>query len=637
MNKFYLAIILSVSAMVFAATADVRSQTTAVPASAQDVARPGLMGIVRDNDGKPLSGVAVSARASDQTFTTSVYTDERGKYVFPPLAAGDYKLWAQAVKFSTERAELTVQGSRTENRNLTLKSLADFESQLTGLEWYDSLPDDTANHRRVKQVMYVACTGCHSLDVILQNRFDEAGWQAIVKAMESATFNGWRGNPNLPAYQLDWQGQIMRYHRDDLAKYLAEMRGPGTSPMALKTQDRPAGDAARVVVTEYDLPIAERANELAWYNGSDWMQGPSTGMHGAVGVHDVLVDAAGYAWVSQSRTTFETNRTFTKLDPKTGEMKAFKVVGGDGKTLVVDQIGLDRMGNIWGHGRESFIRLDPSTETFTQFPLPQVVGGLMNSTDADSKGRVWVNGRHSNVVEFDPAEQDKPGVAYPGWHVVQQMTPGDGHTYGITTDADDNVWWSESYVDKVAKKDLKTGKVYEIDMRDPDYDVRKELATAADLAFYDSIGAETWGSNSASPLPYANMPRRISADKNGKTVWVPNWAQSNLAEIDIHTLKVKYHTLPIHAHPYKTTVDKQHNVWTNVALADAVLKFNPATQAWTMYRLASHGCGSRHISVDDLRGEVWLPCDQSDKVARFQFRTVQEIRALEASGASTEK
>jgi virginiamycin B lyase len=622
MNKSYLTLIVGIAAAYLAFTAVGRSQSAA--------SAPVVMGTVRDSAGKPLNGAAVSARASDQTLTTSVYTDDRGVYVFPRLVAGKYRLWAQAVGFTTQKTELALDGSHTVVRDLTLNPLADFEAQLTGYEWFNSLPDDSVNHRRLKQVMFVACTGCHSLDLVLQNKFDETGWNAIVKSMETGTYNGWRGTEDIPADQLGWQGQIIRYHRDELAKYLAEVRGPNSAPLVFKPLDRPAGDAARVVVTEYDMPIAERGNEMPWYNGADWMLGPSTGMHGMVGVHDVLLDAAGTAWISQSRTTFETNRTLVKLDPKTGSMKAIHLAGADGKIIFVEQMGPDQAGNLWMHSTDSLIRLNTSNETFTLFPMPVVMGGMANSTDADSKGRVFVNGRFG-VAEFDPAEQSKTGVAYPGWHLYQQQTPGNGTTYGVTVDRDDNVWWSESYADKVARRDMKTGKVTEFDMRDPGYAARKALATPADLAFYDSIGAESWAGNSAEPLPYANMPRRLSADKNGNTVWVPNWADSNLAEIDIHTLKVTYHPLPIHVHPYKTTVDKNHNVWTDTSLADAVFRFTPATQTWTMFRLPSHGCGSRHVSFDDVRGDLWLPCDQADKVARFQFRTAAGIRALEAA------
>ena len=167
-------------------------------------------------------------------------------------------------------------------------------------------------------------------------------------------------------------------------------------------------------------------------------------------------------------------------------------------------------------------------------------------------------------------------------------------------------------------------------MHDPGYDVRKALF-AQDQRFYDSIGAMTWAANSAEPLPYSEMPRRLSADKNGDTVWVPNWAQSNLAEINIHTGKVIYHELPMKVHPYKTTVDKNHNVYTDIQAGDGVYKFTPATNQWTYYPLPTHGCSSRHMSFDDVRGEAWVPCDQADTVDRIQFRSTEQIQRLKAT------
>jgi len=629
--------LLTVTIASLAAMGALALQSTAAGASSPLTAPPALTGFIRDSHGKPLNGVAVSARSSEQTFTTSVYTDDRGEYVFPPLAAGTYRLWAQAVQFRTERYELRLDGQHAAKLDLKLTPLLNYEAQLTGVEWYDALPDDTVNHRRLKQVLYVACTGCHGLDVVLQNRFDEAGWRSILKAMQSAWYSGWRGAADLPASDLRWEAQITRYHQEELAQYLAEMRGPAPSPMSFKPMDRATGDAARVIITEYDLPISARENELPWYNGDDWMDGPSTGMHGIVGTHDVIVDATGQAWISHSggRSTFESNRAMIRLDPETGDMSAYQLLDGKGKMVPVEQISsIDAMGNIWMHSDDAIIRLDTNTRQFTALAMPAVMGGMVNSTDADSKGRVWVNA-HFGAVRFDPAEPAAAGAAYPGWQFFQQLTPGDGITYGISADAEDNPWWSESYVDKVATRDMKSGRVSEIDMRDPDYEARKALATAADLAFYDSIGAGTWSTNSASPLPYANMPRRLAADKHGTTVWVPNWAQSTLAEIDIHSKQVTYHRLPIHVHPYKTIVDRQHNVWTDTSLADAALKFNPATGQWTIYRLPSRGCGSRHMGFDDFRGEAWIACDQASKVARIQFRTTEAIQQLRAASTAT--
>jgi streptogramin lyase len=482
----------------------------------------------------------------------------------------------------------------------------------------------------MKQVLYVACTGCHSLSVALQNRFDQSGWKTILQAMESATYNGWRGRHDIPAAELMWEGQIIRHHEDELAKFLSEVRGANAPLHQLHTLPRPTGDAARAVVTEYELPIAERKNEMPWYTGADWSLGPSTGMHGIVGVHDVFVDNDGLAWISQSRITFETNRSLLKLNPQTGDMKVFNFEDDQLGQIFVEQMGQDPMGNIWMHDYSKnarLIKLDPRTETFTAYPVPKVMLPVNNSTTSDSKGRIFVNGSHG-ALEFDPSELGKTDVAYPGWHLYQQHTPGNGINYGIAADSEDNIWWSEAYADKVAERNMKTGKVYEIDMHDPGYDERKALFPKKDLDFYDSIGAETWAQNSAEPLPYANMPRRLSADKKGSTVWVPNWADSNVAEIDIHTRQVRYHPLPQHAHPYQTSVDKDHNVWTDVGMLDGIFRFRPKTNDWTLFQLPSHGCGSRHSSVDDIRGEVWVPCDQSDKVARFQFRTADDIARL---------
>ena len=67
--------------------------------------------------------------------------------------------------------------------------------------------------------------------------------------------------------------------------------------------------------------------------GTDWMLGPSTGMHGIVGIHDVMLDAAGTDWITQDRTTFENNRSLVKLDPKTGETWAYQVRSPTGQLV----------------------------------------------------------------------------------------------------------------------------------------------------------------------------------------------------------------------------------------------------------------------------------------------------------------
>jgi streptogramin lyase len=593
------------------------------------LASPSITGTIEDGSGKPLNGVAVSARSTNQMFSTSVYTDQHGRYVFPHLAAGDYEMWAQAVGFVTARSKLVVDGGGAARRNIRLEPLADFGRQMSGYDWFHSLPDDSLDHRRLKQALYVACTGCHGLDVVLLNRFSESGWSKIIGLMANTTYNGYRGE--LKTEELGWEGQIIRYIQPELAKYLAEVRGPHSPPLELKPLERPSGAAARAVFTEYYVPIQERA-EPSWYHGQDWMLGPSTGMHGIVGLHDVVTDNAGIAWITQSRFNFETNRTFVRLDPKTGAMSYIRTVEPNGKNVFFEQVGQDSAGVIWMHDSAHWVgRLDPASEVLTLFRLPAVMTHMVNSVTINSKKQVFLNDLYG-VVEFDPDEQDRKGISYPGWHFWQQHTPSgnNGNTYGLTTDADGNPWWSEAYSDIVATRDLNTGNVLEFEMRDPEYAARKALSTPEDLAFYDNIGAETWAMSSAEPLPYSEMPRRLSADTSGDTVWVPLWASYYLAEINIRTHKITYHRLPITSHPYKTTVDNHHNVWTSAQDSDNLVEFTPSTQQWTTYQLPSRGCSPRHVFFDDIRGEAWVPCDQANMVVRVQFRSDAELQAAVA-------
>jgi hypothetical protein len=213
-----LALVTGLTLAVAAVLAAAVPQGGRTPTNAVAPASPStLMGTIRASDGKPLDGVTVSARAREQTFTTSVFTDVQGEYVFPTLPSGVYQVWAQAVGFATARVDLTLDASRATLQGLTLTPLADFTSQLTGVEWFDALPNDTTEHRRMKQILRVGCSDCHSLAVVLQNRFDEQGWRVLVKAMEEASHSGWTGRVDVPDDQLGFIGPTIRRHRDELA------------------------------------------------------------------------------------------------------------------------------------------------------------------------------------------------------------------------------------------------------------------------------------------------------------------------------------------------------------------------------------------------------------------------------------
>ena len=88
-----------------------------------------------------MEGVMVSARASDQSFTTTVFTDGEGEYFFPALDAGQYAVWAQAKGFEAGRTTAALSSDDAE-RDFELISLEDVHQitkQMSGVEYLASL------------------------------------------------------------------------------------------------------------------------------------------------------------------------------------------------------------------------------------------------------------------------------------------------------------------------------------------------------------------------------------------------------------------------------------------------------------------------------------------------------------------
>ncbi|MDE2906706.1 MAG: carboxypeptidase-like regulatory domain-containing protein, partial [Acidobacteriota bacterium] len=109
------------------------------PAAAQEPTP--LAGTVSASSGEPMAGVAVSAQAEGTPLTTSVFTDEAGRYYFPPLAppleGGRYRVWAQAVGYESASAHVALDPARRMAQDFTLSTAADFTHQLSGVEWLD--------------------------------------------------------------------------------------------------------------------------------------------------------------------------------------------------------------------------------------------------------------------------------------------------------------------------------------------------------------------------------------------------------------------------------------------------------------------------------------------------------------------
>ena len=144
-----------------------------------------LTGAISSASGQKLEGVTVSAKQEGTTITTSVYTDETGNYYFPPLPAGKYNIWAQALGFETTKSAVDL--SATKHQNLVLQPMTDPERRIRQLPaelLVAALPEETQEDARIKKVFTNQCTGCHNPGYVLQFRFDEAGWNKVINLMK---------------------------------------------------------------------------------------------------------------------------------------------------------------------------------------------------------------------------------------------------------------------------------------------------------------------------------------------------------------------------------------------------------------------------------------------------------------------
>jgi streptogramin lyase len=591
--------------------------TALMPLSAQ-AADALLSGSITSAAGEKLAGVTVSAKAEGATITTTVFTDEAGNYYFPPLPTGKYRVWAQALTFATAKGEVDLAAAK--HQDFKLATLADFERQLPGDLVIASLPDETPDDARLKNLVHNNCTGCHTPNYPLQHKFDAAGWSSIIDLMKHVNVSGVYLGP-------DKVNGVLDFNQKELAAYLARARGPGETSMKFKLRPRPTGEAARVVYKEYDVPVQTDANMPAKYpvnDGSDWSQGTPSRIGSLV--HDSWADLAGNIWFTSNVPNHTTS--LGRIDAQTGEVKMIKVPAPNGMAANTHGMTRDPDGIIWFNvnpGKGSLGRLDPKTEQIQVYQPPNGIAptGGATTVDFDGKGKIWVSSPEG-ALRFDPATE-----TFTEYKSLTYKTPnGTGTTYGAAGDRLGNGWWAEMTLDIIGHGDAATGKSSELKL--PRVVSDKALISEEQRAFYEKYASADFNQ----PVPWNEGPRRMGSDKNGDVLWVGNSWGGSLAKIDIHTMETSFVPLPGPGamQPYHVAVDSGHNAWLNIWTSDVIMKFDPATSKWTTFDLPTRGTEARYISLLERDGkmEVILPYSRTSKVAVMTFRSEADLQALKA-------
>ena len=599
-----------------------------------------LTGTVTSAAGEKMEGVTVSARQVGTTFTTSVFTDTEGEYYFPRLEAGAYKVWAQATGFDAAIADVILAGP-VHRQDAVLEPLANFERQLRGDEWLDSLPTQTDQDKKMKEVFKMACLGgCHAPGHVLINRFDDRGWKNWIDLMSGV----WSYGRYEVGEDLN-MAPISHYFRDELAAYLAKARGPMPSGVPLKVRPRPRGVEALAVFREYDT--VPPGLGLPLYNDSSlWQLGPAnkTDDRNRGGPRGT-VDADGNPWVSNPMNP---NRTLMRIDWNTGKVTNYKVTLPSGRAASTGEIFADREGVVWTRTQGHLVRVDRAGK-LDLIPMPPRAS-VPPATPAPPSGgeqnlHVWweapqpaecANGICHNPPVLFWMYEPKTGrwAVYENSEEIADAQGNFPEPYNITSggDADGNGWWAQFGTDVIVKADGKRpGKVYSFQVPPPKNPVW-DLFKGDDRKIFEMVGGPDPHGRG---VPFRHVFRMIGAGPGPTdSAWVSGWFTGDLVRINIRT-----HEMTVYKSPYGTDcysyaeyVDPEGMVWSICQSTDVFRRFDPKTERWSRFSIPTLNVDAHAMGVSPMlvngRVRIMAPSMSNSKAVVMDVRTEEDVAAL---------
>ena len=238
-------------------------------------AQTALTGIVSSGEEGAMGGVLVSIKKEGSTITTTVVTDEQGRYAIPAarMEPGKYTLAIRAIGYRLDGPKtVDVPAGSAANADLKLGKVKSLVPQLSNGEWLLSLPG--ADRQKAFLTM---CVGCHTLQRVMTSQHDAAEFQQVFLRMARLSPGP---SPPQPQPLLPGPRGVRPAVVGDAAKAAAEFLASVSLGNAeaiefpLKTLPRPKGRGTQVIITEYDMPRKEAMP------------------------HDVIVDRDGMVWYS---------------------------------------------------------------------------------------------------------------------------------------------------------------------------------------------------------------------------------------------------------------------------------------------------------------------------------------------------
>jgi len=634
------------SALAIVGTVGVMWLMVAIGTTGQTPGEVLLTGRITAASGERMEGVTVSARQFGKTFTTSVFTDAAGEYYFPRMAEARYNIWAQAIGYDAAILENVTFSPSVHRQDFVLKRLENFEMQLRGDEWMASLPEETFQDRKMKEVFRMNCYGgCHSPSHALKDRYDERSWKILIDKMSRISTPG-----TYPLNEDRNVAPLMHYFKDDLAAYLARVRGPVPYKLQLKPRPRPRGEETLAVFREYDSAVPGFGVPL-YNDGGLWQLGPANKTDPKnLGPLRATVDLDGNPWFTGRGRSY---RSISKIDWKTGKITNYKVTAeGSGAVANGGEIITDAEGVVWTHAADKLVRIDRTgtMELITPPDREKVRSAQIASGPARGKVRIWWEERNpaicsNGVCENPPTTFWMYEPSTGRWAVYDNPPAPEGmlafsDVYNVTStgDADGNGWWAQFGTDVMVKADGSApGKVVSIKIPERN-NPAWELFTGDDRKIFEMAGGSEPHTRG---VPNQHSIRMVGAGPGPTdSVWGVGWFSSDLIRVNIRNHKLTVYKAPLpDCGSYQTVVDPRGQVWTVCQSADHLRRFDPRTERWSRFdvptlNIEAHGMSVAPILIEG-RVRVVVPSWTNSKTILMDVRTAEEVAALRAEVQKT--
>jgi len=529
--------------------------------------------------GRPVVGAMVSFSHGEPAHALTVFSDEQGRYLSPPLAFDSgYDARVRRIGWKdARRKDLSPSSMQPLSFELErVEAAPELAEQLPANYWYALVLEqleEPAERAELKQ----QCTYCHQQGnwATRRERTHEE-WEKLILLM------GRRGamiSQSLRAKLPD--AFVAAYAPENALPKLLPERDTG-SPVAPATPE-----ARRALIEEWDL--GGRASTQ-----HDVMMHPDGRLYSVDGPQDALhrLDSSVPGGGRESWTVPRSN-----LPPGGVFASSAKSTSTSNSHVAPHSLQTAPDGSIWitlAAGNQ-LARFDVETETWT---IHEVADGIYPHTlRFDAKGRIWYTMAASNHIGmFDPETGEQQHIRLPArtWMqaIILRTMPyllkigdyidirgsaaeGDGIKmpvpYGIDIAPDGGVWFSQLNERRIGRVNPETLSLEMID------------------------------------TPF-ETPRRLRFDSKGG-LWIPSFSESLLAHFDLETRVFRTWPLPVEPlgsdTPYALAIDQQTDiVWICGTNSDTMIRFEPETEHFTVYPLPTRVTYTREVDFD-RQGRVW--------------------------------